>query len=328
MIYLVISGILLAIASGIFAWGIVQKKKRQQDQQAPAPQNGNTWTSEDEATARRQREELDRVNEELDAKKTQLNDLNNACISAESALNQTMAMQTQHAEQLKHFDEVLFDTKLARLGEYMRDAAEALQLLQEQNREDWDAFVADLQKQGEAIKREIDDFYRKREMINEAILREREIAEKTDFYRICLEQSDKEDIALLSSIRTRISKPLIVDKAIYDNYIAKYVKEMEKRVLAGRNPCGIYKVTNIQTQEIYIGKSTTIADRWISHVKAAAGLDGVADSIFQRALKKYGVDQFTWELIEEVPKDKLTEREKFYISLYDTTKVGYNMRLG
>ena len=103
---------------------------------------------------------------------------------------------------------------------------------------------------------------------------------------------------------------------------------MTKRVLEGKNPSGIYKVTNIETQEIYIGKSTSVADRWINHVKSACGLDGVADSQFQRALKKYGVDGFTWELLEEVPKDKLSDREKYYITIYNTTHYGYNMRNG
>ena len=328
MVYLIISGILLAIASGIFAWGIVQKKKQQQDQQAPAPQNGNTWTPEDETTARRQREELDLVNAELDKKKSQLNELDRNCVAAEAQLKQTMALQTEHAAQLQQFDDILCDTKLRRLGEYTQDITEALDIMKQMKQEEFDAFVNELHQKGLIVQEELDEYYRKRQAINEAILRERELNEKTDFFRICLEPNDKLDIELLTSIRTRISKPLIVDKAIYDNYIAKYVKEMEKRVLAGRNPCGIYKVTNIQTQEIYIGKSTTIADRWVNHCKSAFNLEGVADSIFQRALKKYGVDAFTWELLEEVPKDKLTEREKYYMALYDTTKVGYNMRLG
>ena len=103
---------------------------------------------------------------------------------------------------------------------------------------------------------------------------------------------------------------------------------MVKRVLEGRNPCGIYKITNIDTKEIYIGKSVKIADRWIKHIKSACGLEGVADSQFQRALKKYGVDNFTWEILEEVEKDKLTEREKYYISFYGTKEYGYNLREG
>ena len=115
---------------------------------------------------------------------------------------------------------------------------------------------------------------------------------------------------------------------MYDNYVSKPAKEMVKRVLEGRNPSGIYKITNIETQEIYIGKSTSVADRWINHVKSACGLDGVADSQFQRALKKYGVDSFTWELLEETSKDKLNNKEKYWIEFYNSKKYGYNERLG
>jgi excinuclease UvrABC nuclease subunit len=55
---------------------------------------------------------------------------------------------------------------------------------------------------------------------------------------------------------------------------------MCKRVLEGGDPSGIYKVTNVKTNEIYIGKSTTVASRWTNHVKSAFGLEGVADSQF------------------------------------------------
>ena len=121
---------------------------------------------------------------------------------------------------------------------------------------------------------------------------------------------------------------VLLNKLIYEIYISRPTKEMIKRVLEGRNPSGIYKVTNIKTNEIYIGKSTKIADRLQNHVKSACGLEGVAESQFQRALKKYGIDMFTWELLEEVTKEKLTEREKYYINFYQTTKYGYNMREG
>ena len=119
-----------------------------------------------------------------------------------------------------------------------------------------------------------------------------------------------------------------LDKMLYDNYVSKPTKEMIKRVLNGKDPSGIYKVTNIQTKECYIGKSVNVGTRWQNHIKSACGLEGVADSMFQRALKKYGIDQFTFELLEEVPKANLTEREKYYITLFDTTKFGYNMKIG
>ena len=107
-------------------------------------------------------------------------------------------------------------------------------------------------------------------------------------------------------------KQEFLDKMLYDNYISKSVKEMCKRVLEGEDPSGIYKITNISTQEIYIGKSTSVATRWTNHIKSACGLAGVADSQFQRALKQYGIENWTFELLEKCPKDKLTEREKYY----------------
>lgn len=175
---------------------------------------------------------------------------------------------------------------------------------------------------------EINEYKAQRDAINEEILRSRAINEKQDFYRIQLDSNSKHDIDIINSIRPQIFKFETLNKLLYDNYISKPAKEMTKRVLNGRNPSGIYKVTNIETQEIYIGKSTSISDRWINHIKSACGLDGVADSQFQRALKKYGVDSFTWELLEEVPKDKLSNKEKYWIEFYNSKKYGYNERLG
>ena len=136
------------------------------------------------------------------------------------------------------------------------------------------------------------------------------------------------DVEVFEEIKPKIIKIEKLNKLIYYNYISKQVGEMVKRVLEGKNPTGIYKVTNLQTKEIYIGKSTSIADRWKNHIKSACGLAGVADSQFQRALKKYGIENFSWELLEETTKENLTEREKYWIMFYDTIHYGYNQRLG
>jgi hypothetical protein len=46
-------------------------------------------------------------------------------------------------------------------------------------------------------KAELDDYKKKQEAINEAILRQRELDEKQDFYRVCLSEFTIEDISLL-----------------------------------------------------------------------------------------------------------------------------------
>ena len=175
---------------------------------------------------------------------------------------------------------------------------------------------------------ELEEYQQKREAINQEILRNRALKEKTNFYRIMLTPESLEDIKIIKGIREKLHKQEFLDKMLYDNYISKSVKEMCKRVLEGEDPSGIYKITNISTQEIYIGKSTSVATRWTNHIKSACGLAGVADSQFQRALKQYGIENWTFELLEKCPKDKLTEREKYYITFYDTINYGYNQRIG
>ena len=41
-----------------------------------------------------------------------------------------------------------------------------------------------------------------------------------------------------------------------------------------------------------------------------------------------GIENFTFEFLEEVPKEKLSEREAFYIDLYDTKTNGFNVKNG
>lgn len=129
-------------------------------------------------------------------------------------------------------------------------------------------------------------------------------------------------------MRPELTKIDILDKLIYDNYVKKSVDEMEKRVLSGSSPCGIYKITRLETSEIYIGKSTDIRARWQQHAKSCFHCGTISHSSLHSIMEKDGIWNFTWEVLEEVSKDKLTEREKYWINFYDTKKYGLNERAG
>jgi hypothetical protein len=45
-------------------------------------------------------------------------------------------------------------------------------------------------------------------------------------------------------------------------------------------------------------------------------------------MQRDGIQNFTFELIEEVPKDKLTEREKYWITFYGSKEYGLNEKVG
>lgn len=94
---------------------------------------------------------------------------------------------------------------------------------------------------------------------------------------------------------------------------------------------GIYKITNIVNQKIYIGKSQNIEARWKQH-KTRPFIESATqyNSPFYRAIRKYGLKNFLFEVLEECEISKLNEREIFYIQKFDSTnpKQGYNITRG
>ena len=177
------------------------------------------------------------------------------------------------------------------------------------------------------IKNEFEEFRSQREAINLAILREKEIKDREDFYKIIVPVNDQEDMETLKSISPRLRNREALNKLIYDVFVKRPLGELIKRITNGKEISGIYKITYIKTGEAYIGKTTNISTRWQNHIKTACGLEGAARTTFHNRLEQDGLWNYTFEILEEVSKDKLGEREKFYINLYGTDKQ-LNMKKG
>ena len=175
--------------------------------------------------------------------------------------------------------------------------------------------------------RKVEEFRQIRNSINEAVLRERALEEKKDFYRICLSQEDIDDISELKELIPRLRHREILPKLMWDTMVSRATKEMIKRITGGRTVGGIYKITYIPTGEAYIGKTTDFGTRWQSHVQTALGMEKVARSTLHVHMASHGIQNYTFEILEEVAREKQTEREKFYIELYGTQKQ-LNMRIG
>lgn len=93
---------------------------------------------------------------------------------------------------------------------------------------------------------------------------------------------------------------------------------------------GIYKITNIKNNKIYIGKSTDIKRRWKEHIRHSKDEHKRKKCPLHMAINKYGKDLFKFEVIEECKVDVLDEREMYYIKLFDSKnkKKGYNITNG
>ena len=95
--------------------------------------------------------------------------------------------------------------------------------------------------------------------------------------------------------------------------------------------CGIYKITNQINGKCYIGQSVNIAKRWTEHrCKATSkGSEGF-ESHFYRSIRKYGLENFSFEILEECLREELNKKEQFYIAKYhsDQQDYGYNLTPG
>ena len=179
----------------------------------------------------------------------------------------------------------------------------------------------------EYLESKLNDFKARQDAVNAAILRQKELDEKEDFYSILVSENDKEDIQVLQQIDLNLHNRDVIPKLIWDLFIRRPCQEMIKRVTGGRKISGIYKITNKKTGEAYVGKTTDISTRWQNHCKTVVGLEGAARTTLHNRLAKDGLWAYTWEILEQVDKDHLSAREAFYINLYDTTKQ-LNMKEG
>ena len=88
----------------------------------------------------------------------------------------------------------------------------------------------------------------------------------------------------------------------------------------------IYQITNDINGKIYIGKTErTIQERWSEHCRDYLKRNYEKRPLYS-AMKKYGIEHFHVELIEET--DRPEEREKFWIEQKRSFKTGYNATLG
>lgn len=88
----------------------------------------------------------------------------------------------------------------------------------------------------------------------------------------------------------------------------------------------IYIVRNDVNQKVYIGQTIRTTEiRWSQHKTDAKNGSNLH---FHQAIRKYGEEHFHISVIEECPNELLNEREKYWISFFDSYNNGYNSTLG
>lgn len=155
--------------------------------------------------------------------------------------------------------------------------------------------------------------------------------ERDALRHVRVNETNQDDIGyLLNNVVRHLSNPDILYKLIWSEYIQKATNEMLDYILPQKDCPGIYKITNDRNKKSYIGRSTSVRKRLADHIKSAIGISTIANQKIHEVMREEGIWNFTFELIEECDKDKLSEREKYYIDFFQTadTTYGYNQKAG
>lgn len=161
-----------------------------------------------------------------------------------------------------------------------------------------------------------------------ARIREKEDQTKRMFYQLQIPKTQISDMTKLEEWKRELNDPSIVSKIIWSSYVIKPASDLCNRVLGTSAICGIYKITNILTGDIYIGQSVNVADRWKNHIKCGLGIDASSTNKLYNNMQEYGVWNFTFEILQKCSRDKLNEKERFWIEMYQSNKVGLNVTKG
>ena len=186
--------------------------------------------------------------------------------------------------------------------------------------------IADKQAELAEVDAQLIDLTSKLTSAVEAAKRAEELRIKQDFYRLQLSQVDIDEIARLREVTPylRDSEPL--NKVIWKVYYEKPYTDLIGRVVGPGVHTGIYKITNIENQMCYIGQAANIADRWKQHIKRGIGAETPTRNKLYPAMLELGVENFTFEIVEEVERSKLNDREDYWQEYFHAKDFGYSIK--
>ena len=162
----------------------------------------------------------------------------------------------------------------------------------------------------------------------EVRLREQQKKEKINFYKISINEADKADIQMLENLKISFHKPIVLSKLIWSQYYQKQVTELCDRVVSKKIVCGIYKITDLLTQQCYIGQSVNISDRFKEHCKCGLGIDAPASNKLYNTMQRDKIQNFTFEILEQCSREQLNQKEAFWIQMYKSNIYGLNTNKG
>ena len=87
----------------------------------------------------------------------------------------------------------------------------------------------------------------------------------------------------------------------------------------------VYKITNVITGDFYIGSSKDVKRRWMQHKRPSIWNERQNNPMYLD-MKRYGLDKFSFQILEEVEIEQLKETEQKFIETLKPTYNNYNAK--
>ena len=94
---------------------------------------------------------------------------------------------------------------------------------------------------------------------------------------------------------------------------------------------GIYLIKNQINNKVYVGQSRNIEQRWRTHRNRPFNPHSIDyEKPLYRAIRKYGIENFSFQVLEECSIEALNEKEVYWISQLNAMNplFGYNLTEG
>ena len=186
--------------------------------------------------------------------------------------------------------------------------------------------INDKKNELKKVQDELTDLVQKLNSAVEANKLAEEIKQKQDFYRLQLTAIDLDEIKRLREVEPYLREKEPLNKVIWKVYYEKPYTDLIGRVVGTGIHTGIYKITNIENQMCYVGQAVNIADRWKQHIKRGIGAEAPTRNKLYPAMLEVGVENFTFEIVEECDKSKLYEREDYCQEFFHAKDFGYSIK--
>lgn len=156
--------------------------------------------------------------------------------------------------------------------------------------------------------------------------REEELRQAANFYRLILSEKDLEEIKMLRTVEPYLRDKEALNKVIWKVYYEKPYTDLIGRVIGPSVVTGIYKITNLENGMCYVGQAANVSDRWRQHIKRGIGAEAPTRNKLYPAMQEFGVENFSFELLEQCERSNLDAREDYFQEVFHAKDFGYSIK--